>query len=213
MAWHTIVCARTRPIFSTRLGLTVYVWYITDTHYALPCLRQYDVENTGWARSVLGWVTAWEYRVQQTFLFCFVFNVLLSNMAGDARWRPTSCGSGIFYFGMDVTGCRGVRDLYPSWGEKDDFTNSGKSITKLNTGELGINNCDLIWEKGPYCTLPCTKVPFSQITSHILNPTCGGGMLANSRWETLRYQTTPPPLKNDHSIEIKIQMVLLVQFV
>ena len=49
------------------------VYYITDTNNALPCLRPYHVENTGsrpitevkqrWARSVLGWVTAWEYRV------------------------------------------------------------------------------------------------------------------------------------------------------
>ena len=49
------------------------------------CLRPYHVENTGSppitevkqhrARLVLEWVTAWEYRVLQTFVFYFLFSL------------------------------------------------------------------------------------------------------------------------------------------
>ena len=72
----------------------LFLDHTTSFKYALnqqvECLRPYHVENTGSrpitevkqrrARLVLGWVTAWEYRVLQTFAFFLQKYIFLFNL-------------------------------------------------------------------------------------------------------------------------------------
>ena len=72
----------------------LFLDHTTRFKYALnqqvECLRPYHVENTGSrpitevkqrrARLVLGWVTAWEYRVLQTFAFFLQKYIFLFNL-------------------------------------------------------------------------------------------------------------------------------------
>ena len=85
----------------------------------LCCLRPYHVENTGSrpitevkqrrARSVLGWVTAWEYRVLQAFHFAFLSIILLYLLYNLVKYCKNIVLLSNFYTCTHGNSCKSIR--------------------------------------------------------------------------------------------------------